>query len=232
MKKRKPPARASTDFKHTPFASLKNVAPKQASGGPKTAPLPARREKSGPEHDDEAALFLRAVEGARKLPSAREDSAAPDVPRPTRGKNDAGPEAELFLQAMQKIGAVLRDEPAERESGEQGRRSPTSRLRQLKRGTIRIARELDLHGLVKDEAVHRLGRFVEDAYLRGERAVLVITGKGMNSPDGPVLRGAAAGWLRNEGKGMVAEFSPAPRGLGGSGAFVVFLRKNETERGA
>jgi len=56
--------------------------------------------------------------------------------------------------------------------------------------------------------------------------VLVITGKGINSPEGPVLQGAVAGWLRQQGKGMVAEFSPAPRDKGGSGAFVVFLKKS------
>ncbi|HWR73104.1 MAG TPA: DNA mismatch repair protein MutS, partial [Nitrospirota bacterium] len=32
-------------------------------------------------------------------------------------------------------------------------------------------------------------------------------------------------WLREQGKGMVAEFAPAPRDKGGSGAFVVFLRR-------
>jgi DNA-nicking Smr family endonuclease len=34
-----------------------------------------------------------------------------------------------------------------------------------------------------------------------------------------------AEWLRKKGKGLVAEFSAAPRELGGSGAFVVFLKK-------
>jgi DNA-nicking Smr family endonuclease len=55
--------------------------------------------------------------------------------------------------------------------------------------------------------------------------VLVITGKGINSPEGPVLQRVVAEWLRKEGKGTVAEFAPAPREMGGSGAFVVFLRK-------
>ncbi|HSC70120.1 MAG TPA: Smr/MutS family protein, partial [Candidatus Methylomirabilis sp.] len=54
---------------------------------------------------------------------------------------------------------------------------------------------------------------------------LVITGKGLNSPAEPVLQGAVAGWLRDKGKGMVAEFAPAPRQMGGSGAYVVFLKE-------
>ena len=98
-------------------------------------------------------------------------------------------------------------------------------MRQLKRGTIRISGELDLHGFLKDDALRRLEHFIASAYARGLQAVLVITGKGLNSPDGPVLPGAVAAWLREQGKGMVAEFLPAPRDRGGSGAIVVFLKK-------
>ena len=54
--------------------------------------------------------------------------------------------------------------------------------------------------------------------------MLVITGKGINSAEGPVLQGAVADWLREKGRGLVAEFAPAPRDKGGSGAFVVFLK--------
>jgi len=95
----------------------------------------------------------------------------------------------------------------------------------LRRGALRIDLELDLHGLTREEALASLERFVAGAYNRGQKAVLVITGKGNNSPEEPVLQGAVAGWLRDRGKGMVAEFSPAPRQMGGSGAFVVFLKE-------
>ena len=100
-------------------------------------------------------------------------------------------------------------------------------MRLLKRGTIRISRELDLHGFHRDEALQQLRSFIVDAYNQGLKAVLVITGKGVNSPEGPVLQGAVDAWLRKEGCGMVAEFSKAPRERGGKGAFVVFLKKND-----
>lgn len=133
---------------------------------------------------------------------------------------------ELFLKAMQKIGTTFAGrQPEEEELDAQQRRSPTSRMRQLKRGSIRIGDELDLHGFLKDEALARLERFIASAYQRGLDAVLVVTGKGVNSPEGPVLKGATATWLGGRGKGMVAEFSLAPRDKGGSGAFVVFLKK-------
>nr|WP_243689446.1 Smr/MutS family protein [Geotalea toluenoxydans] len=102
-----------------------------------------------------------------------------------------------------------------------------NRLRQLRRGTIRVDFQLDLHGLTRDEAVVSLARFVTGAYNRAQKAVLVITGKGNNSSGEPVLQAAVAGWLRDKGKEMVAEFAPAPRQMGGSGAFVVFLKDKE-----
>jgi DNA-nicking Smr family endonuclease len=104
------------------------------------------------------------------------------------------------------------------------RQAASNRLRELKRGAIRIGLELDLHGLTREEALTSLACFISGAYNRSQKAVLVITGKGNNSPEEPVLHGAVAGWLRDRGKGMVAEFAPAPRQLGGGGAFVVFLK--------
>jgi len=99
-----------------------------------------------------------------------------------------------------------------------------NRLRMLKRGVIRLDRQLDLHGLTRDEALSALGRFLHSARVAGEKAVLVITGKGVHSSEGPVLNQAVAAWLREQGKVSVSEYAPAPRELGGSGAFVVFLR--------
>jgi DNA-nicking Smr family endonuclease len=99
-----------------------------------------------------------------------------------------------------------------------------NRLRQVKRGVIAVSHQLDLHGLTREEALAALPRFLESARRKGQKAALVITGKGMNSPGEPVLQQAIASWLRDAGRGMVLEFAPAPRELGGGGAYVVFLR--------
>lgn len=99
-----------------------------------------------------------------------------------------------------------------------------NRLKQLKRGIITVGHQLDLHGLTREEALTELPRFLRSARQRGQAAALVITGKGNNSPAEPVLQQAVAAWLRDAGRELVLEYSPAPRELGGSGAFVVFLR--------
>jgi DNA-nicking Smr family endonuclease len=125
---------------------------------------------------------------------------------------------------MQKIGTTLKVNEKDQERDDPAPRSASRRMKQLKRGTISIGEELDLHGCLREEALARLEQFIAGAYRRGQKAVLVITGKGINSAEGPVLQGAVADWLKAKGKGIVAEYTPAPRDKGGSGAFVVFLK--------
>jgi DNA-nicking Smr family endonuclease len=166
---------------------------------------------------------VRRVAGGEK---ATEPQTLPVSSRLADGdRHDHVPDEELFLEAMGSLGTTaLRAEEPEPE-GTGHARSSSNRMRQLKRGTIRIGEELDLHGFLKDEALRRLEHFIMNAYARGQQAVLVITGKGYNSAEGPVLQGAVAAWLREQGKGIVAAFMSAPRGKGGSGAYVVFLKR-------
>jgi DNA-nicking Smr family endonuclease len=226
MKKNKQPDQPQAGFKNKPFKALKGLVPSTALPTKKSKTDQVRKKIQSNDKDD-ASLFLRAAEGAKRFghaPDAHDESAA------WRGREKAtvcAPEDDrLFLAAMQKIGTTFRDTLPERELEDAERRSPGSRMRQLKRGTIRINQELDLHGYFKDEALRRLEQVIVAASSGGQQAVLVITGKGINSPEGPVLQGAVAEWLRKKGKGLIAEFSPAPRELGGNGAFVVFLKRN------
>jgi DNA-nicking Smr family endonuclease len=208
-------------FQNTPFKALKGITPK-APSPPAMAPKVSSRE----EHEGDDELFLRSVSGARRIDTGGEqEPASPVIAGPQPGDEENN--RELFLQAMGALKTTtFRAEAPEQEDAGSSR-SPSSRMRQLKRGTIHIGEELDLHGFLKDEALKRLDHVITSAYARGLQAVLVITGKGINSPEGPVLPGAAAAWLREQGKGMVAEFHPAPRDKGGSGAIVAFLRKRE-----
>lgn len=98
------------------------------------------------------------------------------------------------------------------------------RQRQAKRGEIKIEQRLDLHGMTREEAWDKLPRFVRSAQQQGVKTLLIITGRGNNSPEGPVLPGVVDRWLRDEGKELVVEFFPAPPALGGAGARLVFLR--------
>ncbi len=226
MKKKRKNHPAPAAFRNNPFHSLKG-----ASTRPNTPPQKDLTIEAEAAVDD-ADLFSRSVRGAKPIDRGEENAIEPaDVPNDRTPRPEAPVdenESGLFLQAMTAIGAgsareKVSDDDSLDESGI--RRSPSSRMRQLRKGTIRIGQELDLHGSLRDDAVRKLHQFVAGAYARGDEAVLVITGKGINSPDGPVLPAAVRDWLAGPGKSMVAEFLPAPRDRGGSGAIVVFLRR-------
>jgi len=221
MKKSKNRRQDHGDFNNNPFESLKSFKPAADASREKTATTPKRKEKA----DDDTGLFLRAVQGVRTIPRRFENRQdAMKYKTATSPEEEDTDEQGLFLHAIQEISDALRDESLKTNEDEPERRSTGSRIRELKRGTITLSGELDLHGYVKEEALKRLERFIAEAYRGGHRAVLVITGKGINSAGGPVLQGAVAEWLRGKGRGMVAEFAPAARNMGGSGAFVVFLK--------
>jgi DNA-nicking Smr family endonuclease len=229
MSKKRTPSKNDKEtvfFKNRPFKTLKGFSP----DSPAQTPPEPRRARNTDDADD-AGLFLRSMDGVRRVADGEEATEPQALPVPTRrvdgDRHDDVPDRDLFLEAMGSLGTTaLRVEEPEPE-GTGLARSSSSRMRQLRRGTIRIGEELDLHGFLKDEALRKLEHFIRNAYARGQQAVLVITGKGYNSAEGPVLQGAVAAWLREQGKGMVAEFMPAPRHKGGSGAYVIFLKRQK-----
>ena len=98
------------------------------------------------------------------------------------------------------------------------------RKRRLTRERDLIELRLDLHGLDQDRARAILTGFLLRAQAEGERAVLVITGKGVQG-DG-VLRRRAPEWLADPAlRGVVAGVSEAHRRHGGEGALYVALKR-------
>jgi DNA-nicking Smr family endonuclease len=222
MKKNRKKEEKKNEFGNSPFKALK-AYPVETESPPVKITVKETQPSKVVEDDDGSDLFLRYVEGVRRLeePARKKMPASQRKEDPSRARNED--EQQLFLAALAGMDVTFRDEFPEVEPL---RPLATNRLRQLKSGSIRIDLELDLHGLTRDEALTSISRFVTGAYNRGQKAILVITGKGNNSPAEPVLQGAVASWLRETGKKMVAEFAPAPRQMGGSGAFVVFLKDN------
>ncbi len=221
MKKKAAPTPKPREFTTSPFSALKGV---KATDAPSVPPAPSPHPSPAVGRDD-ADMFLRAMADVQRLHQVRRPPAlkpaAPAVkPLVRRIEED---EQQLFLQALQqlKLDVTFRDELPEEEPAVPRR---SSRMRQLRRGTIRIDYELDLHGLTRDEAIEALEAFIGGAYRRGQQAVLVITGKGNNSSGEPVLLRAVREWLAREGREMVSEIVMAPQEMGGDGAVVAFIR--------
>jgi DNA-nicking Smr family endonuclease len=85
---------------------------------------------------------------------------------------------------------------------------------------------LDLHGKTSSVALSRLKSFIGSSRRSNIHMVLVVTGKGIHSPDGKsVLRNSVETWLNNEGRKMISSYKNAPAKLGGSGAIVITLKR-------
>jgi DNA-nicking Smr family endonuclease len=222
MKKRKKTENIPEKFVATPFKSLKGFQT-EIKGAKGKSETPVTQAPSNSEADD-TTVFLRAVGDVKRLNAARPSEKERKKAAPATGIIEQE-ERRVFLREVEKMQLDVKFRDEIPEDVTPLHQAGSNRLRELKRGAIHISLELDLHGLTRDEALVSLEKFIAGAYNRSQKAVLVITGKGNNSPEEPVLQGAVAGWLRERGKGSVAEFSPAPRQLGGNGAFVVFLKE-------
>ena len=103
--------------------------------------------------------------------------------------------------------------------------------RDLARGRGGVDGALDLHGLNQAEAHHTLRGYLSAAQARGDRLVIVVTGKGRAGTsswiDEPgVLRRLAPHWLRApDMRAIVLGFEEAGRAHGGAGALYVRLRR-------
>ena len=94
--------------------------------------------------------------------------------------------------------------------------------RKLRRGDWSIQRQIDLHGLRRDEAREHLSFFIREAQQQGIRCVRVVHGKGLGSPGkAPVLKSRVHGWLVQ--KQEVLAFVQAKPADGGGGALLVLL---------
>lgn len=214
------------EFQVNPFADLKGIAVAKTAATPEVKPVV---QKTADSIESGMDLFLQAVAGVQPLQ--------------TYGKKQPKTALNPFLQAAKKveekllvidenafleeIGRLKIDSKFSDDVPNEDELQPLAgnRLRQIKRGVVSVNHQLDLHGLLREEALDALKHFLHSAQKKGQKAVLIITGKGNHSSEEPVLQQAVAAWLRDAGRTTVLEFAPAPREMGGSGAFVVFLRQ-------
>jgi DNA-nicking Smr family endonuclease len=106
--------------------------------------------------------------------------------------------------------------------------------RKLGRGRVPIDGTLDLHGMTQNEARGALARFLAARAHRGDRTVLVITGKGLATLrddrtkiiERGVLRTMLPVWLNSpELSPLVAGWDQSAQQHGGEGAWYVRLKR-------
>ena len=86
--------------------------------------------------------------------------------------------------------------------------------------------EFDFHGLgilTHEQILNLADDFIQDSLESGYRLVSIITGVGLHSKNGPVVKPAVEDFLKNHPD--VESFSEGKFAEGGSGVFLVRLKK-------
>jgi len=189
-----------------------------AATAPETAQKPANLAP-------EQAEFRTAMAGVQPLPAPNfvEHDTRPPPPRPLQHLADE--QAALHESLHGHIGLQDRleggDEPHYLRSG-----LAQNVLRDLRRGRWVTQDEIDLHGLNRDEARHRLATFLAECLHHGKRCVRVVHGKGLGSPQKiSILRQLVRGWLAQRQE--VLAYCQAKPPDGGEGALIVLLRNQK-----
>ena len=160
-------------------------------------------------HDPDR-LFRKSVTGviplrnqdSRGIPNKpRSNSTTPDVD-PIAGPGKVDLDGDLFYR-----------------SGVQKRK-----LRELRRGRLKIADILDLHGYTQVSTPAAITSFLASSSNPDNQCVMIITGKGRNSPDRvSVVRATALETLRKHPR--VLAYCCSQPADGGHGAFYILLRR-------
>lgn len=192
------------------------------------------RAPKGPKgmSPDDKALWDAYVQNVKRVSDANRNRAGPDVPMPAPPpvglKKPAKPVARPPLIPATKPKSVAK--PAAQSIG----LDPRTR-RKVTRGRIGIDARIDLHGMRQTEAHQALVGFIRSAAMRGDKTVLVITGKGRASmDDAPWWEAREKGALRRlvpvllrqrELSPYVIGYEAASQAHGGEGALYVRLRR-------
>lgn len=96
--------------------------------------------------------------------------------------------------------------------------------RRLHEGRFSVQDSLDLHGLNLRDAESEVSAFLKDSLRMRLRCVKIIHGRGLRSPDGPVLKDAVMKMLSGRFRKKVIAFVSARQCDGGLGALYVLLR--------
>ena len=212
---------------NAPFQTLKgvNVKPKEK---PREKVVPASVPKKNPP--DESELFSQAMHGVKPI---KQDRVSPEPEDPSHLvealRARIRPDDRAVLEELDALvkGKSRFDITATGEyvEGHVVSINPVI-MKRLKKGEFALQGHLDLHGLTRDAARQALEVFIQNAVALTERCLLVIHGRGLKSPEGPVLKESVITWLTTGrlAHHVLAICSARPYD-GGTGALYVLLRQ-------
>lgn len=226
----------------TPIDTLPPPGPSSREPVPSTPPEPPPKGEEPtppPAHSyEDRVAFSQAFADVRPLarrqrggggdyvtePYLRRPADAPSCPS---APVDSGAEARARARLDALVAGGVQFHVDRDEGWVEGERkgAPREALRGLRRRGVVPEAQLDLHGLVAEEAERKLARFIRERHRRGVRRLLVVHGKGHHSEGGAGVLGDRVVRVLTEGRAapLVDAFITAPARLGGGGALLVQL---------
>ncbi len=227
----------------TPFKDLKKMLADRERTAPKASPpikpkpapppLPVV-EQSAPsaiEPPDDETFLRHALEGVRPLHAhGQRPARIPLEPALTHKMVDE--DAEVVAQLSDLVSGQAPFDITESDEYVEGYRVGLDPrlVSQLRRGEFAMQDHFDMHGMIQSAAKEALKEFIIKSVRKGLRAVLIVHGRGLRSPNGhSVLKHASAGWLSHGAiGGHVLAFATARLADGGAGATYVLLKREKS----
>ncbi|MBL8328345.1 MAG: Smr/MutS family protein [Rubrivivax sp.] len=202
-------------------AALKQQARAQAEARAAQEAQARARRSAQQQRQREEQAFALAVGPVTRLPDRRLATLNKPLPAPEPFQRQKDEQAALKAALSDEVDVeslLLTDD------GLSFRRPGVAAdvLTRLRKGHWAIQRQIDLHGLRRDEAREALATFLRQTRQQGHRCLRVVHGKGLGSPGRePVLKGKVQRWLAQSDD--VIAFAQASAPQGGAGAVIVLL---------
>ena len=184
----------------------------------------SHRPKS--DHRHEQALFDDAMADVKRISRGNCPPVVRPAPRPPAVERDLDQETLQKLNNLVENGTgfVVSLTP-EYVEGRDSTVNPDI-VQRLHRGEYSIQAHIDLHGQSVAAARESFDRFMHNSIAAGKNALLIIHGRGLSSPAGPVLKSKMCQWLTSSPwRKWVVAFTSARLCDGGAGATYVLLRQ-------
>jgi DNA-nicking Smr family endonuclease len=213
------------EFHHNPFRQLAKTGRREAAKPP---PPPAPPKPPPEPVLNEQDLFEREMTGVRRLGADERERVVPRPPSPPfRVVTD--PDAEALAELSELVSGTGAFDLANSIEFVEGAVVGLDRrlVRRLRAGDFAYQSHIDLHRMTSDQARAAVDEFLTRAHRNGQRCVLIIHGRGLNSKDQvPVLKSRLTNWLaRGTWARWVLAFTSARPCDGGAGALYVLLRR-------
>ena len=205
-------------FSHQPFRKLERLLKDHENRLQK--PLPQAEEPAAENDDD---LFQEAMKEVHEIREFRDLAVRKGEKTPLSRR----PRADETLHELEEI---VEGKKAVRLSHTQeyiewvDSRYHREIVRALHQGKFAVQDYMDLHGYILEDAETALQDFMLQARRRGLRCVKIIHGRGLRSPQGPVLKQAVTALLMTRYRKYVIAFSTARPNDGGLGALYILLK--------